>query len=402
MPRKSGSTEWPALSYETRAWEPSHQTAIPRSQRRAHSGNYKSALVPEIATIENLPLSASTVALSEDATSEIARFDTGAALTIAPFTTLLLRSESASSSKIENLTSSARSIALAELGDTSKKNANIIAANTRAMEAAIELSNRLDAQAILDMQSALLGNIHPEWAGKWRQEQVWIGGSDYGPFNADFVPPHHSHLKASIDDLVRFIQRDDLPVLVQATIAHAQFETIHPFQDGNGRTGRSLIHALLRAKQITRGVVVPISAGLLADTSRYFDALTAYRSGDLTTIVELFANASFVAINNGRELVTELIAIQENWKSQINARSDSAVWAIIELLLRQPVINSPLVQRELGVSAANVNAAISHLTNANVIKEISGNYRNRKWEATAVLQALDSFAERAGRRANRS
>ena len=107
---------------------------------------------------------------------------------------------------------------------------------------------------------------------------MWIGSSCYGPHTATFVPPHHKRVPAAIEHLVESIRRDDLAVLPHAALAHAQFETIHPFPDGNGRTGRAIVHCLLRDKRLTRQVTVPVSAGLLTDTDQYFDALTA-RSG---------------------------------------------------------------------------------------------------------------------------
>src|ERR1700712_2801977 len=133
----------------------------------------------------------------------------------------------------------------------------------------------------------------PEIAGRWRAEQVWIGGDSFGPHGAAFIPPHHDHVPAPMADLVEFTRAADLPLLSQAALAHAQFETIHPFPDGNGRTGRALIHAMLRSHGLTRNVTVPVSAGLLTDTVGYFEALTAYRSGEPAEIVEKLANASF-------------------------------------------------------------------------------------------------------------
>jgi Fic family protein len=134
------------------------------------------------------------------------------------------------------------------------------------MQSAISLADDIDEQAILDMHEARGGGAPPAHLGHWRRHQVWVGGSNYGPHGAAYVPPRHERVPPAMADLVAFMRRDDLPALVQATIAHAQFETIHPFPDGNGRTGRSLIHALLRAKRLTRTVIVPVSAGLLADT----------------------------------------------------------------------------------------------------------------------------------------
>ena len=149
------------------------------------------------------------------------------------------------------------------------------------MTAALELAQRLDADAILAMHAALVGDLHPEIAGRWREEQVWIGGTSFGPHQADFIPPHHEHVPALIDDLVAFVKRDDLPLLAQAAVAHAQFETIHPFPDGNGRTGRALIHSMLRGHGLTQNVTVPVSAGLLTDTAallRVADGLPRRRS----------------------------------------------------------------------------------------------------------------------------
>ena len=132
----------------------------------------------------------------------------------------------------------------------------------------------------------MLGAQDPSSAGRWRTEQVWIGGDGYSPHRQSFIPPHHEHIPALIADLLAFARRTDVPLLTQSAIAHAQFETIHPFTDGNGRTGRALIHAMLRGPGLTRNVTVPVSAGLLTDTAAYFEAFTAYRAGNPEAIVE--------------------------------------------------------------------------------------------------------------------
>jgi Fic family protein len=199
-------------------------------------------------------------------------------------------------------------------------------------------------------------------------------------------------------DLVAYMRREDVPTLIQATVAHAQFETIHPFPDGNGRTGRSLVHSLLRAKGLTRTVTVPVSAGLLTDTEPYFDSLTAYRAGDPSPIIELIADASFRAVDNGRRLVSDLTEVRASWTDRIAARRGASAHRLADLLLRQPVVDSAIVQRELGVAATNANTAIEHLEGKGVLTKVSGNYRNRKWAAGEVLAALDDFSARAGRR----
>jgi Fic family protein len=389
------TSSWPAIEYEEHAWTASFD--IPRRWQSTFTGPYRAAVVPEIALLD-LALPAAVVALADEATAELARFDAEMGAEIAPFGAVLLRSESAASSRIENLTASAKAVALAELGDTSRSNATEIVANTRAMQAAIALADRLDATAILAMHAALLEPHDPKIAGKWRDQQVWIGSSNYGPHTAGFVPPHHARVPDAIADLTSFMQRNDLAVLSQAAIAHAQFETIHPFPDGNGRTGRAIVHCLLRGKRLTRRVTVPVSAGLLTDTDRYFDALTAYRSGDTSPIVERFAAASFDSVVNGRRLVGELRAVRAAWSDAITSRRQAIVWRALDVVLQHPVLDNALVQRELDVSAMGAEAALTELVGIGTLQEITGGRRNRRYAAPDVLAALDAFAERAGRR----
>jgi len=335
-------------------------------------------------------------ALVEEAAAEIARFDGEMGTDIAPFAAVLLRTESAASSKIENLTASAKAIAVAELGHHGSGNARQVVANVRTMTAALGLAGQIDAGTILEMHAALLGAERPEIAGTWRDEQVWIGGGDYGPHGATFVPPHQGRVGAAIADLVAFIGRDNIPVLAHAAIAHAQFETIHPFPDGNGRTGRALLHAHLRHKGLTRNVTVPVSAGLLVDTEAYFAALTAYRSGDPAPIVERLAHASFAAVGNGRQLVSELREVRHGWESRIRVRRGAAAWRIVDLLLRHPVVNRHLVASELGIAGSNVYRSLEPLVAAGVLVEFTDRRRDQMWRAPEILNALDDFAARAG------
>ncbi len=388
---------WPGITYRQLSWADDTEYAVP-SHGRPASGAYEAAVAATIAAVSDVPLSAAAATIATEAATEIARFDAEVGAELAPFAAILLRSESAASSRIENLTASAQAIALAEAGVTDEHNAAIIVANTTAMRAAIDLADRLDPAAILAMHDALLGPVHPQWAGRWRDEPVWIGGSDYSPHGALFVPPHQDDVPAAIDDLCAFLARDDLPPLVQAAVAHAQFETIHPFPDGNGRTGRALVHSLLRGKGLTRKVTVPVSAGLLSKTDAYFDALTAYRGGDPEPIVAMMSHASFAAVNNGRRLVADLRALRAGWDDRITARRDATAWRLADTLLDQPVVDSPGLQRDLGVSAPVALGAIDHLVRAGILRQISGKSRDRKYAAPQVLRALDAFAARAGRR----
>lgn len=389
---------WPTLNYEVLPWNAQYETnATSRSERKKHQGPYRAAIPPGI-RVASLELPGELAAQVGEASAELARFDEQMGGEITHFSAILLRSESAASSRIENLTASARAIAEAEIGTSRRKNAAEVVANTRTMMAALELADDISSTSILAMHRALMQESDPNNAGRWRTEQVWIGGGNLGPHLALFVPPHHDRVAGAIDDLVMFIGRSDLPVLAHVALAHAQFETIHPFTDGNGRTGRALVQAMLRHAQLTRNVTVPVSAGLLSDTAAYFDALTTYRLGDPLPIVSLFAEACFRAVGNGRMLVDELREIHQRWRERIKARSDSAVWRVVDLLLRRPVVNARVIAEELELDVGNVHRYIKPLLDARVLVESLDVKRNQVWRAPDVLTALDAFAARAGRR----
>lgn len=391
------------MGYETFEWAPSQISRSGISDRawRKHvdglSGTYQSAIPASIAELDYVP-SGDVRARTEEAQHEIARFDAEMGSEIAPFSSILLRTEASASSNIENLSSSAKAIELALLGDRRRGTASLIAQNTQAMRAAIGLSDVLEPDSILRMHDALLRESAPSIAGKWRDCPVWIGTSSRTPIGADFVAPHHDRVPGAIADLVTYLQRRDVPTLEHTAIAHAQFETIHPFADGNGRVGRALMHVVLRNRGLTRHVTVPVSAGLLADVTGYHDALTDYRAGDPDTIVGLSATASLRAIDNGRQLIADLREIREGWQSKLTARRDSAVWRVADLLMRQPVLTVDLLTSELGIDARHAHRYLTPLEERGVLRKAKLTKRESYWAASEVLDALDRFSERAGRR----
>ena len=397
MANDSGN-KWPALTYESLPWE-LDDNGVSRSQLRKHHGPYRASIAPEIAELTiNLP--SEVVSDVDEAGQEIARFDEYLSSAfgehggeIAPMSAILLRTESTSSSQIENLRVGARQIALAELGERSSENAQIVTGNVRSMEAALARSQKIDDSTILKMHNALLSSSQPEHAGRWREQQVWIGGSNIGPHLADFVPPSSDRVPSAIADLLEFVDRDDIPVVAQVALVHAQFETIHPFADGNGRTGRALVHAMLTNKELARRVTVPISAGLLVDTGAYFNALSEYREGNIGAIIAQFTQATLYAVATGRALVVDLSKIRESFNSRVRARRDSATWKIADLLIGQPVLNTAYASRELGISTVAAQRAIDRLEDAGILTRTDKNERrNRVWQSREILNVLDEFA----------
>lgn len=372
-----------------------------RAEVKRQTGTYSAAVTAPIAE-QRIDIPSSLSADVEEAARGLTDFDTYAGRTLGPadaalgpMSAILLRTESASSSRIEQLTTSSKQLALAEIGEGAKANALAVIGNVRAMEAAVRLSEKIDAQSILDMHAELLADSATlsEHAGAWRRELVWIGGDNAGPRGAAYVAPQHQHIPEAIDDVVAFTERADVPAIVQIAIAHAQFESIHPFVDGNGRTGRALVQAMLRNRGIVSTISVPISAGLLVDTATYFEALTAFREGDAGPIIRRFADASRYATVTGRGLVDSLAGELEASKSRLaGVRPQAMAWKVLPRLVGQPVVTTRFVKHELGVNDATAIRALDTLAGRGVVVETSGAKRNRVWEHRGILSVLDEYA----------
>lgn len=386
---------WPSVTYETLPWQAATENISRRAQLRTPR-EYESAIVPRIAD-EELQLRPETLAAGDRATIAVTRFDATHATDLIPFIPLLLRGESVASSRIEQLTSSSRKIFEAELSGSGSANAKLIVANVRQMQRAIA-ADTATTETLLAMHSVLLQDAAPRIAGRLREQPVWIGGPDnHHPGGALFVPPHHDHVPELLADLERFMSRRDIPALAQAAIAHAQLETIHPFADGNGRTGRALVHVLLKTHGISVNGSVPISAGLLSHIDGYFAALDAYRQGDADQIVNLFAASALEAVEYGTWIANELNTLLDEWKQQLAARSDALVWRVLPLLLQRPVITTRIVVEELGATQTSAGNALEALAQAGIVTGAQLDKRTRAWRAPDVLDLLDEFAERRRR-----
>lgn len=409
MPTPSENSRIPVepVVFETLDWKPSVPEMYSRAEVVRQTGSYKAAITAKIGTWE-LRFSGAEAADVEDATRQLVEFDKYAQRmlgtdnpALGPMTAILLRTESASSSQIEQLTTSARQLALAEIGEGEKANALTVIGNVRAMEAALELAAVVNERTILTMHRELMAGqigLRQITPGAFRKEQVWIGPGLAGPRRAHFVPPHHGRLSEAMTDLVRFMQREDLPVLVQMAVAHAQFETIHPFSDGNGRTGRALSHALLRNKGVISSTTVPISAGLLVELERYFAALDKFQNGDAGPIIREFAAASRIAVTTGTRLVEELAAQLNKSRAMMQGlRADSLAWQILPHLIAQPAVNAKYLVETLGIGEMAALRALNALTERGVIAEMTGKARGRVWQHKGVLGTLDEYAARLRR-----
>ena len=197
-----------------------------------------------------------------------------------------------------------------------------------------------------------------------------------------------------MEDLLAYLSRDDVPALWQAAIAHAQFESIHPFTDGNGRIGRALVSASLRRRGVTRHAVIPLASGILARRDDYFDALGEYRMGNPEPVIALFVRSADVAAMEARESIERIKALPDEWAAEVKPRKGSAAAALLPIFYDHPVLTADEIERLTGGNTAAMYAAIAKLEEAEVIREITGRRRDRVWAADDLLAELDDLDRR--------
>jgi Fic family protein len=343
------------------------------------------------------PAVAGTVSAAEDA---VRRLNSVAQPALAPLARLLLRTESIASSKVEGMQVDARTLARAEAraeaGHSISTETAEILANIDAMQLVVEEAATADALAvrhIFDIHRALLARAAnaDRTAGVVRATQNWIGGNDYNPCGADFVPPPVDHVQRLLDDLVDFCSDDSLPPLVQAAIAHGQFETIRPFEDGNGRTGRALVQLVLRRRGIAPAYVPPISVVLAADKARYIEGLVAFRESREDEWLEAFAVATARAAELATSYLERVQALQVEWRQRLSGvvkRADAAALLIVDELPGHPIISTAVAVALTGRTRPAVQQAIDQLVEARVLLPLSEGRRNRQWEAAGLLDVL--------------
>jgi Fic family protein len=325
----------------------------------------------------------------------------------------LLRSEAMASSRIEGLQVSAQQVALAELATAEDgpitgftENARLVANNIVTLRQASGVLATLDEiqpASFCDLHRALLPD-HPQQG--LRDRQNWIGGSDWHPLDADFVPPPHGEVARLMADLAEYLSGAVHAPLIQAALVHAQFETIHPFADGNGRVGRALIHTVLTRRGLTRAAVLPISLVLLTRSQEYVDGLTSFRyraasaspeaAAGINGWLAVFLDAVSFAVAQAREFVVELDDLRERWSERHAAyrasqgrsrppRADAAVTRLLPLLHEAPVTTVHSAQRLLRISDPAARAALEELADAQILS------RKQVGRGTVAYLARDVF-----------
>ncbi len=398
--------------YEQRRWE-SDATGLTRRDRRPC--NYDVYLPDPIAG-RRFVLDGSTAADVADAEAELVRLNTSAEALAdtESLARLLLRAESVASSRIEGLDVGGRRLlhadAARQIGQTPRDvTAEEVLGNIDAMVwgiESVEPGGPITLDVILEAHRRLFaGTRFEEHGGRIRTEQNWIGGSGYNPCSAAFVPPPPEEVPGLLDDLVRFCNDDTLPALAQAAVAHAQFETIHPFVDGNGRTGRVLLHLVLRRRGIAHRVLPPVSLVLATWARDYVGGLTETRYAGapdspqahegINRWVSFFASASLRAVRDTGRFEEHVRALQSSWRERAgNPRRDSAAYQLIGALPAAPVLTATTAAGLIRRSFQTASQAVERLVDAGVLRQVNVGRRNRAFEAPELIDAFTALERR--------
>lgn len=239
--------------------------------------------------------------------------------------------------------------------------------------------------------------------------QNWIGGSSWNPIEAQFVPPPPELVPDLMADLVGYINGAVHAPLVQAALVHAQFETIHPFTDGNGRVGRALIHTVLTRRGLTPSSILPISLVLATLRDRYIEGLTSYRyeghpSDPLATEaverwLDVFVEAAGTAADQAQQFATEVAALSRTWTTRLAdsrvrrglraaPRREAASTRLLRMLVEAPILTARTVQRLLGVSFPVARAGLEELAEAGILTRRSIDRGATGYAATEVFDLL--------------
>ena len=335
----------------------------------------------------------------------------------APAEWLLRRAESTASSTIEGVHPSARRLARAEaqlslFKDPPTPSDLEALRNITATELALELGaagRNVTLDDLLSLHAAQMGANDPE-AGQLRIRQNWIASRYFStPLDATYVSPPPETVPALVDDLLDAINARSVRPLLAIGIVHAQFEAIHPFADGNGRTGRALIHLMLRRLGLTSTCTVPVSSSLARQRGNYIDSLNRAhracgaadpsRDQALKPWLCLFADSVRDATQYARRIVTHTAALSDLWQTQVAAlgvRSNNAAFRMLEHLPRQPILNLALAMQLLHTNKQTANRCLNTLQHAGVLVQRSAGKRNRVYETQAVTDAFTSLASISG------
>lgn len=325
----------------------------------------------------------------ERATLALGRLDSITLLLPDPYIFLYtyVRREAVLSSQIEGTQSTLDDLLLYELEDAPgvplddvKEVSNYVAALNHGLELLQELP--LCNRVIRELHSVLLvsGRGSGKAPGEFRKTQNWIGGER--PANAIFIPPPPHRIHESMAALETFFHDENMhyPALIKAALAHVQFETIHPFLDGNGRIGRLLIAFILHTEKVLSQPLLYLSLYFKQHRSEYYRLLDQVRTeGDWETWVDFFLDGVEYTATNAVETAGKLVALFQNDEKQVQSlgRGAGTTYRVFRLFCEKPLLNAKQVSKKTGLSFPAAANAIKRMEELGIVKEITGQQRNK-------------------------
>ncbi|WP_167132600.1 Fic family protein [Paramicrobacterium chengjingii] len=394
------SDSWPAHTSESVSWRPARDSVRGKREDRMLR-EITVSLPPVIASIE-FRFSGETLARCERAAASASRMDAAADTSAESLGRFLIRTESVASSRIEKVEASADDFARALSGIRSNESATSMVAASTALTSLVKSADagHITLDALLAAHFDLMKDDPQDrhYAGVLRPVQNWIGGGST-PRGAIHVPPPPETVPQYMDDLLTYANRDDMPAVAQAAVVHAQFDSVHPFTDGNGRIGRALIGAVLRRRGLTSTTTPPIAAAMVARQNDYFSLVKDYRSGRLTPFIHYLTTATEVASEEAANSLTRVAALPAEWKLKISAREKSAAAQILSLLLDHPVMTADDAEDLTGASSSAIYTAMDTLERSGILRQVTNRKRNKIWAAADVMDELDELSAQIAERA---
>lgn len=353
------------------------------------------AWLPDLLRERSVDLSERAIRATEQAAATARDVASRVPTGFEPLARLLLRAEGLASSQVEGIDAPVEDVVLAESGADAGVAAHV-ADNLGVVEEALAHAaggDALDASRLHTWHRRLMshGSLPEELVGSWRTEVGWIGGAS--PLQAVFVPAPPDAIPALMDDLVETANRCPWDPVTTAAVVHAQFETVHPYGDGNGRVGRVL--ALWVLARHVEGVVVPppMSVLIARDSDSYLAALGAFRVGMDDHLVRWFASTLTAAGRASIEWAERLDALVADWEHRTaGLRNDASARRILPVLARFPVLSAEIAAEQLGVSLPAARNALRALVELDILDDLgavaSGPGRPRRWWSAPELLEL--------------
>lgn len=250
----------------------------------------------------------------------------------------------------------------------------------------------LSLRLIREIHAKLLRGVRGETKqpGEFRRSQNWIGAQGSTIREADFIPPPPHEMLVALDNLEKFLHDShSFPLLIKCGLAHAQFETIHPFSDGNGRVGRLLVTFLLCEQGALERPLLYLSHYLKAHRSQYYDRLTAIRNGDdWEGWLRFFLTGVRVVSQGAVETAREILSLRESCRTQLKDNANAL--SLLEFLFEQPIFSVRMAANHVGCTYATANKLTSQMREFGFVEEITGHQRNRRYRFTPYLKLFDS------------